>query len=208
MPTEGANRAPTTDPALKARYRRIMRFAARALAQAWWFELVLPRFGLDFAFLARLFAPRRPLRVDRDVVKPTAATQSCDLVLLDGQCLVDESLLTGESVPMLKTSLVSNDEIFSEKDKEHVLFAGTYCLTSVSSATTDNPAVAMVYQIGFGTTKGRLIRSIMFNDPALYRFERDSNFFILCLFGVGVVFMAVYYYITFREYGEEDANIG
>jgi predicted unusual protein kinase regulating ubiquinone biosynthesis (AarF/ABC1/UbiB family) len=46
VPTEGTGRAPTTDPALKARYRRIMRFAARALAQAWWFELVLPRFGL------------------------------------------------------------------------------------------------------------------------------------------------------------------
>jgi predicted unusual protein kinase regulating ubiquinone biosynthesis (AarF/ABC1/UbiB family) len=31
---------------LKARYRRILRFAARALAQAWWFEIVLPKFGL------------------------------------------------------------------------------------------------------------------------------------------------------------------
>ncbi len=31
---------------LKARYRRILRFAALALAQTWWFELVLPRFGL------------------------------------------------------------------------------------------------------------------------------------------------------------------
>ncbi|MET4783743.1 AarF/UbiB family protein [Glaciihabitans sp. UYNi722] len=30
----------------RARYRRIMRFAAAALAQTWWFELVLPRFGL------------------------------------------------------------------------------------------------------------------------------------------------------------------
>jgi len=42
-----SGRAPTNDPALKARYRRIMRFAARALAQAWWFELVLPQFGLS-----------------------------------------------------------------------------------------------------------------------------------------------------------------
>ena len=38
---------PGRDRALRARYRRIMRFAARALAQAWWFELVLPRFGLS-----------------------------------------------------------------------------------------------------------------------------------------------------------------
>ena len=33
-------------PSSRARYRRILRFAARALAQAWWFELVLPRFGM------------------------------------------------------------------------------------------------------------------------------------------------------------------
>lgn len=33
-------------PGDRARYRRILRFAARAIAQTWWFELVLPRFGL------------------------------------------------------------------------------------------------------------------------------------------------------------------
>ncbi len=60
MPTEGANRAPTNNPALKARYRRIMRFAARALAQTWWFELVLPRFGL-----ARLAARGRIRRLQK-----------------------------------------------------------------------------------------------------------------------------------------------
>ena len=30
----------------RARYRRILRFAGRYMVQAWWFELVLPRFGL------------------------------------------------------------------------------------------------------------------------------------------------------------------
>jgi len=30
----------------RARYRRILRFASRHLAVSWWFELVLPRFGL------------------------------------------------------------------------------------------------------------------------------------------------------------------
>ena len=51
---------PGADRALKARYRRIMRFAARALAQAWWFELVLPRFGL-----ARLAARGRIRRLQK-----------------------------------------------------------------------------------------------------------------------------------------------
>ena len=37
---------PEQAKALKSRYRRIIRFAGLALAQTWWFELVLPKFGL------------------------------------------------------------------------------------------------------------------------------------------------------------------
>ncbi|MGV8876071.1 MAG: ABC1 kinase family protein [Rhodoglobus sp.] len=39
---------------LRARYRRILRFAARYMVLEWWFELVLPRFGLE-----RIAARRR-----------------------------------------------------------------------------------------------------------------------------------------------------
>jgi predicted unusual protein kinase regulating ubiquinone biosynthesis (AarF/ABC1/UbiB family) len=38
---------PDQAKALKSRYRRIIRFAGLALAQTWWFELVLPKFGLS-----------------------------------------------------------------------------------------------------------------------------------------------------------------
>ena len=44
----------------RARYRRILRFAARHLAVAWWFELVLPRLGL-----ARMAARNRSARMQR-----------------------------------------------------------------------------------------------------------------------------------------------
>ncbi|KZE42219.1 ABC1 kinase family protein [Microbacterium sp. T32] len=37
----------TDDALLCARYRRITRFAARYLVQAWWYELFLPRLGLE-----------------------------------------------------------------------------------------------------------------------------------------------------------------
>jgi predicted unusual protein kinase regulating ubiquinone biosynthesis (AarF/ABC1/UbiB family) len=43
---------------MRARYRRILRFAARYLVQAWWYELFLPRIGL-----ARLSARNRSARL-------------------------------------------------------------------------------------------------------------------------------------------------
>lgn len=42
---------------MKSRYRRILRFAALALLQTWWFELVLPKFGFK-----RYVASRRMAR--------------------------------------------------------------------------------------------------------------------------------------------------
>ncbi|MCI4659202.1 ABC1 kinase family protein [Cryobacterium zhongshanensis] len=45
---------------MRARYRRILRFAARYLVQTWWYELFLPRIGL-----ARLSARNRSARLQR-----------------------------------------------------------------------------------------------------------------------------------------------
>lgn len=59
-PASGTPTAPPTGRVFQARYRRIIRFAARAMVQAWWFELVLPRVGL------RRFAARgRVARLQR-----------------------------------------------------------------------------------------------------------------------------------------------
>jgi predicted unusual protein kinase regulating ubiquinone biosynthesis (AarF/ABC1/UbiB family) len=50
-----------TDAApMRARYRKILRFAARYLVQAWWYELLLPRLGLS-----RLAARGRAQRLQR-----------------------------------------------------------------------------------------------------------------------------------------------
>lgn len=45
---------------MRARYRRILRFAARYMVQSWWYELILPRVGL-----ARVSARTRPARMQR-----------------------------------------------------------------------------------------------------------------------------------------------
>ena len=56
---------------MRARYRRILRFAARYLVQSWWYELVLPRIGLASitqrsrtARMTRIARRFRPLAID------------------------------------------------------------------------------------------------------------------------------------------------
>jgi P-type E1-E2 ATPase len=55
----------------------------------------------------------------------------------------------------------------------------------------------MVYQTGFNTTKGLLIRAIMFNNPGKYQFERDGNAFLLYLIGISICFIIAYYIIAY-----------
>lgn len=38
----------------------------------------------------------------------------CDLLVVKGSSVVNESMLTGESIPIVKTSLSDNSEVFSE----------------------------------------------------------------------------------------------
>ena len=56
-------------------------------------------------------------------------TMACDVVLLNGTCVVNESMLTGESVPVIKTPLPYPEdlnEIYDvEAHKRCTLFNGT-----------------------------------------------------------------------------------
>ena len=57
----------------------------------------------------------------------------CDLVVLSGSCVVDESILTGESIPLIKDSILNvsdKSEIlsFRNKHKTSSLFCGTEVL--------------------------------------------------------------------------------
>ena len=54
----------------------------------------------------------------------------CDLILLNGNVVMNESMLTGESIPVLKNSLPFNNVPYNpnEDGKQYTLFAGTFCI--------------------------------------------------------------------------------
>ena len=151
------------------------------------------------------------------LVQPGAIVP-CDAVLLEGSCVVDESLLTGETFPVQKAPLESH----ATAGFGNVLCAGTKCL-SVSNRRrhrnfyngTDKQfpvagggespfeegsnAVALVINTGFYTFKGELVRSLLLNEVDSFDFKRDSFYFLLVIFGITFSGFVFYFFLEMKR---------
>lgn len=127
-------------------------------------------------------------------VPTSGCLMSCDAVLTAGNCLVNESLLTGESAPVLKSPLLPSTEEFSaEHHRRHVLFSGTQVLQTRYYG--NSRVTALVVRTGFSTARGALVRSILFAQPAPFRFYRDAVRFVLLLGAVASAGMVYTLYL-------------
>ncbi|KAK6177645.1 hypothetical protein SNE40_015705 [Patella caerulea] len=134
---------------------------------------------------------------DMIVIPTHGCIMTCDAVLVAGTCIVNESMLTGESVPVTKTSLSQQDdeEVYvPENHKRHTLFAGTHVVQTRYYGHAKVKAV--VIRTGYNTAKGELVRAILFPKPLGFRFYQDAMRFILFLLVVascGMVYSLVNY---------------
>lgn len=141
------------------------------------------------------------------VIIPQNCTLPCDMVLMSGQCVVNESILTGESFPVIKTPIQKGSiSCYNPiKDKNQTLYGGTEVLQSIKSQThtdvtefgfmnmsIDNrlktKTTGLVVRTGFQTLKGGLIKDILFSDCHHFNFVKESYYFVgsmvfLALFG-------------------------
>lgn len=132
-----------------------------------------------------------------DLAEGTLHTFPADIVLLSGDAIVNESMLTGESVPVSKIPVddVTVREMVAVGGDvppdlgKHFMFCGTKIvrirrLENAYSTTQGGEAVGMVVRTGFNTTKGALVRSMLFPKPMGFKFYRDSFRFIGVLAGI------------------------
>ncbi|XP_072607178.1 polyamine-transporting ATPase 13A2 isoform X8 [Vulpes vulpes] len=104
----------------------------------------------------------------------------CDAALVAGECVVNESSLTGESVPVLKTALPEGPVSYCpETHRRHTLFCGTLVLQA--RAFVGPHVLAVVTQTGFCTAKGGLVSSILHPRPIDFKFYKHSMKFVAAL---------------------------
>jgi cation-transporting P-type ATPase 13A2 len=126
-----------------------------------------------------------------DIIQiPQQSVIPCDLVLLKGTCVMNESMLTGESIPAIKNSIPMTSETYDRvKDAKYTLYGGTRVVQARKEG--DSEALGLVIRTGFLTTKGGLIRDILYPRPNRFSFYRDSLLYIVIFLVLAIIGWAV-----------------
>jgi predicted P-type ATPase len=113
----------------------------------------------------------------------------CDMVLLSGQCIMNESGLTGESMPVQKIACPNESKEYDHAGAKYTLYAGTTILQ-----TTGN-IECLVTKTGTGTSKGQLISTILYPEKFIFKYEEELEVTICFLLMFGLVALPLSFYL-------------
>ena len=108
----------------------------------------------------------------------------CDVLLISGEAIINESMLTGESTPIPKFPIEESLETDFDYDtqKRYIIFEGTGVL-QLKVKSSSKFVLALVIRTSFMTLKGQMIRSILFPQ------RKEDKFFKQALKFLGVYFV-------------------
>ena len=128
-----------------------------------------------------------------------------DCVLVNGQCVMQESMLTGESTPILKTAYETDlpeDETSKKRQLEtnkimsrNLLHCGSEIMYTKGSLSES--MLAVVIATGFYTRKGGLVQTMVDPSKKSYRFYDDAVEFLLVLLILSSISSLFYFFYKF-----------
>lgn len=138
-----------------------------------------------------------------DLVCVSADSVLADCVLISGTALLDESSLSGETMPVSKFfySRGSGPDLCLSPEnveyRKHYLFAGTAVLQAEGAPAVELPssvasgALAIVTSIGAATLRGQLIRRLVFGGSVPSPFAAELGVSLSILFGLAMLNFAI-----------------
>ncbi len=129
----------------------------------------------------------------------------CDVLLISGEAIINESMLTGESTPIPKYAIEINpEEIFDfNRQKRHIIFEGTKVL-QLKTMNKNKFIFALVIRTAYMSLKGQMIRTILFPQRKEDKFFIQAakfmiSYMILCLIlYFGMLYLLIKYDIPLR----------
>ena len=134
---------------------------------------------------------------EKDVLPVT-----CDLLILSGKAIVNESMLNGECLPQIKDSISNINKIYQNTDvlldlkKTHrnmVIFSGTKIQqiepskklmpVNIKKSPPNNGIICLVLKTGFSSYQGKILHNLLFykEERPLY-FKKNQISLIIILF--------------------------
>ena len=146
-----------------------------------------------------------------------STTMQCDAALLNGNVIVNESMLTGESIPVTKVQIpyhqsssdhpALNQPFDVHEHNRFILFSGTSIIQTRYYGAGDVRAVVLrtgrcerstivndpLLRLAFSTAKGELVRSILYPKPVDFKFNTDTYKYVggMALIALGGMIFSV-----------------
>lgn len=122
-----------------------------------------------------------------DKQEPPKLSHTADLMLIRGNAVCDESILTGESVPQAKEPPPADkysEQFDAKKFKSSVIFAG--CEILAVRGENDEKVLAVVLNTGFNTAKGKIAAAVLAEEDPVIEGRKDAYVLLFILFLVSI----------------------
>jgi cation-transporting ATPase 13A3/4/5 len=147
--------------------------------------------------------------VPGDIIDLQSGMVYCDMVILKGEIVVDESSLTGESMPIVKTALdITDSKSFDpiNHHKHHTVYAGTTIMNQdvqASKVTNKRNNLGLVVKTGSYTMKGEMLREMYFGKPKKFKFDVEVNLVLVILlcYAIFAFSLTIYFLNSQPVYG-------
>jgi E1-E2 ATPase/Cation transporter/ATPase, N-terminus len=132
--------------------------------------------------------------VPGDIVKIEAGKIHCDMILLTGECVLDESALTGEATPQVKVPIDPNsrDAYDPKVHKMMTLSAGTEVLEC-------DDAFALVLKTASFTARGELIREVLIFRKHAVKFRTELPLVVGLLVSYSIIVSLIVFFSSIAD---------